>query len=488
MCLWSGPARRRRRSARRPSAASLLACFLAKVAVDQFLGELDAFEFKQARILLAVLVKDHVDLPRAAEGLRVLNGCFVIHRVRIEQGVALRNVQSVAGEVSGAVEPRHAVEAGDIDHQRVAFPMSVRRAHPGVGHGGLRLAHVDEAIFRAEFVGDQDVLVRLDDLERKRHIVCARHARHVALHDGILLVAVREVFLFLLEGFGQIGDFIALHNALSGRNRADRPKLVEGSRVGAVGLDVPVGGAEGLPESGEVWLVGGGFRRVVLGRGRNDANCQRRDQRARKTVVHRLWVLLNSSVRSEYISFAARALAAKQPRNSARPPPRLTLQMLVRSGGPRCIYNVLSRQNTFPAAAAIEFPLHLRLYLAEKRYLSMHRIPKTRYLLPAGLALLAGGVMSQTRTTTVNDLALKNAGKTGTEWISYGLTPGETRYSPLKQIDASNVAKLGLAWSYDIGTGGGNQEATPLVWNGTIYSITNWSVVYAVDARTGKEK
>jgi len=41
--------------------------------------------------------------------------------------------------------------------------------------------------------------------------------------------------------------------------------------------------------------------------------------------------------------------------------------------------------------------------------------------------------------------------------------PGETRYSPLKQIDATNVSRLGLAWSYDIGQGGGNQEATPLV-------------------------
>ncbi|HEX4278704.1 MAG TPA: PQQ-dependent dehydrogenase, methanol/ethanol family [Bryobacteraceae bacterium] len=111
---------------------------------------------------------------------------------------------------------------------------------------------------------------------------------------------------------------------------------------------------------------------------------------------------------------------------------------------------------------------------------------KPSFLLPAGLALVAGAVMSQTRP--VNDLALKNAGKSGTDWISYGLTPGETRYSPLNQINASNVSKLGLAWSYDIGTGGGNQEATPLVWNGTIYSITNWSVVYAVDARTGKEK
>src|SRR5262245_2068219 len=88
----------------------------------------------------------------------------------------------------------------------------------------------------------------------------------------------------------------------------------------------------------------------------------------------------------------------------------------------------------------------------------------------------------------VDDAALKNAGKTGEEWLSYGLTPGETRYSPLKQIDTTNVGRLGLAWSAEIGPGGGPQEATPLIWNGSIYGITNWSVVFALDARTGKER
>jgi quinohemoprotein ethanol dehydrogenase len=72
-------------------------------------------------------------------------------------------------------------------------------------------------------------------------------------------------------------------------------------------------------------------------------------------------------------------------------------------------------------------------------------------------------------------------------WLSYGRSQGETRYSPLNQINASNVKRLGLSWSYAVGAGGGNQEATPLVWNNTIYGITNWSVVFAVDARTGKE-
>ncbi len=102
--------------------------------------------------------------------------------------------------------------------------------------------------------------------------------------------------------------------------------------------------------------------------------------------------------------------------------------------------------------------------------------------------VLATWVAAGQQTRRIDDAALKNAGKTGEEWLTYGLTPGETRYSPLKQIDATNVSRLGLAWSYEIGAGGGNQEGTPLAWNGSLYGITNWSVVFAVDARTGKER
>src|SRR5712671_2627383 len=87
----------------------------------------------------------------------------------------------------------------------------------------------------------------------------------------------------------------------------------------------------------------------------------------------------------------------------------------------------------------------------------------------------------------VDDAALKRAGESG-EWLSYGLNQSENRFSPLALINTANVSQLGLAWSYDVGSGGGGQEATPLISNGTIYSITNWSVVFAVDARSGKEK
>jgi len=112
-----------------------------------------------------------------------------------------------------------------------------------------------------------------------------------------------------------------------------------------------------------------------------------------------------------------------------------------------------------------------------------------RYLLPAGLCLTWLG-LSFAQVRRIDDAALKNVAKSASDgdWLSYGLTPGETRFSPLKQIDASNVKRLGLVWSYEAGDGGGDQEATPLVWNNTIFSVTNWSIVFAVDARTGKQK
>ena len=72
-------------------------------------------------------------------------------------------------------------------------------------------------------------------------------------------------------------------------------------------------------------------------------------------------------------------------------------------------------------------------------------------LLPFLLALpfLMASILTGQQARRVDDSVLKNAAKSGDEWLTYGLTPGETRYSPLKQIDATNVSRLGLAWSYE---------------------------------------
>ena len=106
-----------------------------------------------------------------------------------------------------------------------------------------------------------------------------------------------------------------------------------------------------------------------------------------------------------------------------------------------------------------------------------------------GSAVPRTAVAQQTRP--IDDAALKAAGRTGEEWISYNVNWSEQRYSPLDQINASNVSRLGLAWYTDIPAAPGrpqtHQEGTPLVHDGVLYSIAPWSVVYAVDARTGKE-
>jgi len=70
-------------------------------------------------------------------------------------------------------------------------------------------------------------------------------------------------------------------------------------------------------------------------------------------------------------------------------------------------------------------------------------------------------------------------------WMSYGRTYSEQRFSLLEQINATNAHRLGLAWYYDLETSRG-QEATPLVIDGVMYASTAWSMVKALDARSGR--
>ena len=72
------------------------------------------------------------------------------------------------------------------------------------------------------------------------------------------------------------------------------------------------------------------------------------------------------------------------------------------------------------------------------------------------------------------------------QWLSHGRTYGEQRFSPLAQIDASNVGDLGLAWYGDLRASRA-QESTPLYVDGVLYVTTAWSNVRAYDARTGRE-
>ena len=70
-------------------------------------------------------------------------------------------------------------------------------------------------------------------------------------------------------------------------------------------------------------------------------------------------------------------------------------------------------------------------------------------------------------------------------WLSYGHSYNEQRYSPLTQINETSVGRLGLAWHLDL-PGMRSLVSTPLVIDGVLYFSGSFSVVFAVDAVSGK--
>ncbi len=70
-------------------------------------------------------------------------------------------------------------------------------------------------------------------------------------------------------------------------------------------------------------------------------------------------------------------------------------------------------------------------------------------------------------------------------WLAHGRTYDEQRFSPLADINDSNVDRLGLSWFYDFPTNRG-MEATPLAIDGVLYVSGSWSMVYAFDAVSGE--
>src|SRR5258705_258878 len=69
------------------------------------------------------------------------------------------------------------------------------------------------------------------------------------------------------------------------------------------------------------------------------------------------------------------------------------------------------------------------------------------------------------------------------DWLMYSRTYDAQRFSPLEQIDTSNVHRLGLVWTRSIGSG--NTETIPLVYDGVMYVVNPGARVQALDATTG---
>jgi len=102
-----------------------------------------------------------------------------------------------------------------------------------------------------------------------------------------------------------------------------------------------------------------------------------------------------------------------------------------------------------------------------------------------GLALCvwASATLAAAPAVTVDNKLLADEAD-GRNWAAYGRTFGEGHYSPLTQINDKTVQRLGLAWSLDLDVT--NMQTTPLAVDGVVYLAAGYSIVHAVDARTGK--
>jgi len=110
----------------------------------------------------------------------------------------------------------------------------------------------------------------------------------------------------------------------------------------------------------------------------------------------------------------------------------------------------------------------------------MHRL-----YIPFFLSVLLGiCVLAKSKTSADGD------------WPAYGRDPGGSRFSPLNEINRSNVTSLKIAWTYRTGAvdvkgrsaSNAAFEATPIVIDGTLYLSTPFNRVIALDPVTGTER
>ena len=119
----------------------------------------------------------------------------------------------------------------------------------------------------------------------------------------------------------------------------------------------------------------------------------------------------------------------------------------------------------------------------------------TAFILDSGNVNIEGGKISvpELAALTINRGAITADANAGISvpWADYHGDKGANRYSALDQINASNVADLEIAWSFDTGSFGPRPEtysvSTPLMVNGKIYATVGATRnVVALDAISGE--
>jgi len=108
------------------------------------------------------------------------------------------------------------------------------------------------------------------------------------------------------------------------------------------------------------------------------------------------------------------------------------------------------------------------------------RSPTLSVLALAGVACLA--------QAAVTDQMIEGESKTGAEVLTWGLGTQGQRYSPLKQVSTTNVARLTPVWAFSFGgEKQRGQESQPLVHDGKMFVTASYSRIFALDAATGRK-
>jgi alcohol dehydrogenase (cytochrome c) len=104
-------------------------------------------------------------------------------------------------------------------------------------------------------------------------------------------------------------------------------------------------------------------------------------------------------------------------------------------------------------------------------------------ILAVGAAPAIGATAADSFKPVTQDRLLR-AAENPNDWLIYGGNYAGTWFTPLKQIDTTNVGKLAPAWAFSMGVLGG-QDGIPVVNNGVMYVTSAWSKLFALDAKTG---
>jgi quinoprotein glucose dehydrogenase len=102
------------------------------------------------------------------------------------------------------------------------------------------------------------------------------------------------------------------------------------------------------------------------------------------------------------------------------------------------------------------------------------------------LAIVSGSVLAWALVAGTDALAQRSSLAPSSRGFGYGGGPQQNRYSPLKQINRSNVKQLQVAWTYDTGEPGAMQTQ-PLVVGDVLFGYTPTHKAFAVNAATGKQ-